>query len=223
MERHINPYFITRSHLNSIRHRSVSVPAGRLERNRALEDRFRNHVKAESQQMTRHWTNSVDHLNRQRKDEQQKAIQQRTVEEQRAYEAMREQQRREQRTKIEEIEAKIRWAQPGPKQLEGAALLADCLKVQESQRQERALMNISNRQQVVDEGRLLRFQNQQWTLEHQHRQQDRHLRAMNYKQDLRHMIDQRRIQRELELFHLQSNQQASPFVFINNSRIINSY
>lgn len=192
------PYFISRHHLEGIRRRSVSV-SGRMERARGVEERFKSYVRDKSQQMTRNWPNSVQKLNRQQEDERERGIQQRSEADQRAYEAMREQQRMNRRAQIEEIEAKMRRAQPGPKLLDSAALLSDCLKVQQSQREELALRNISNRQEAAQEGHLLRMQNHQWNLEQEHRQQENHLRAMRYKQDLRTMMQERAMQTDVEV------------------------
>lgn len=178
------PCLISRAHLDGIRSRSVD----------------------QSQQMTRNWTNTVAQKSRQQAEERENRDHQRSVDKHRAYEAMREQQRLAQRAQIEQIEAKMRRAQPGPRLLDSAALLSDCLHVQQSQRQEMALRNISNRQQVIYEGRLLRLQNHQWMMEHQHRYQENHQRAMRYKQDLSAMIDKRKARRDMELFHQQRQQ-----------------
>lgn len=196
------PYLITRSLLDTFRHRGIPYNA-KVDKPRAVEERFNNYVKEKSHQMTQNWSNSVENLSRQQTEELHKRSQQRCMDDQRAYEAVHEQQRLEQRSKIEAIETALRRAQPGPRQLDSAALHAECLSVQQAQRQEMALRNISNRQQVEQEGRQLRLQNYQWTREQQHRQQEHHLRAMRYKQDLRAMCEERKMQRDMEMFHLQ--------------------
>lgn len=196
-----NLCLIPRRHLDGIRSRSV--PAGTAngqvqhQPRVVIEERFKNHIRDRSQQMTRNWTNTVEQRSRCQAEERATNSQQQSVDEQRAYEAMRNQQRDEQRAEIERIEASMRRAQPGPKQLDSAALLSDCLHVQRAQRQEMALRNISNRQQVVYEGRLLRLQNHQWAMEQQQRQQEYHLRAIRYKQDLRDMMDERKRQHDI--------------------------
>lgn len=192
----INPYVITRNHLDSIRTRSRSLNIQSVRERSELEDRFKNYIRDESHKMTCNWPNSIEQKTKRKSEERAKDQQTRTAEEEKAYQLMRESQKRVQRLQIENIESSVRRAQPGPKLLDSAALLSNCLHVQRQQREEIALRNISNRQQLLHEGHLLRQQNQQWQRHHQARRQEEYLRAVHYQQDLRQLIAEKRIRHQ---------------------------
>lgn len=183
---------ISRNHLEGIRARSQSLNIQSGREKSELEDRFKKHIRDESHRMTRNWSNSIEQQTKRRSEERTKDQQTRTAEEEKTYQEMRETQKRAQRLQIENIESSVRRSQPGPKLLDSAALLSNCLHVQRHQREEMALRNISNRQQHLHEGHLFRQQNLQWQRHDQVRRQEEYVRARHYQQDLQQLIEEKR-------------------------------
>lgn len=213
----LNPRLISRSNLEGIRTRSRSL---NLQGNEKLEveNRFKDFIRAESKKMTRHWNNTAEQQSKQRQDEQVQLKEKHSANQQRSYEELRENQKRAQRERIEKIESSVRRSQPGPRLLDSAALLSECVHVQRQQRREMALRTVTNRQNALNEGKILALQNQQWQREHQRRRQEELLRAERYHFELRGMIAEKRYKQRDEFLVQRQMEDAARFRAMERER-----